>query len=254
MVLSQRVKGYLISLSPNKECLPISFDILILVSLYHWSALEVLLSRIQDWESRGPGLRRVVLGFPPPPLFSPGDVELFPEVLPWKACAFQYAFFSEYLLCMCINLLPIYKFTFSLSLSECICPVPCSIILKRGFKGHPKYVIKGSSLSNHSCLPTCRCECIKLKIHTHTYMIVTRVLYFLLVPWKSPVWGFSWEKGKQTFWLSLCGFKLNIQKTKIMASGPITSWEIDGETVETVSDFMFWGLQNHCRWWLQSWN
>ena len=40
------------------------------------------------------------------------------------------------------------------------------------------------------------------------------------------------------------GLKLNIQKTKIMASGPITSWEIDGETV---SDFIFWGLQNHCR-------
>ena len=46
------------------------------------------------------------------------------------------------------------------------------------------------------------------------------------------------------------GLKLNIQKKKIMASGPATSWEIDGETVETVSDFYFWGLQNHCRWWL----
>ena len=44
------------------------------------------------------------------------------------------------------------------------------------------------------------------------------------------------------------GLKLNIQKTKIMASGPISSWEIDGETVETVSDFYFGGLQNHCRW------
>ena len=44
------------------------------------------------------------------------------------------------------------------------------------------------------------------------------------------------------------GLKLNIQKTKIMASGPITSWEIDGETVETVSDFNFLGLHNHCRW------
>ena len=44
------------------------------------------------------------------------------------------------------------------------------------------------------------------------------------------------------------GLKLNIQKTKIMASGPITSWEIDWKTVETVSDFVFWGLQNHCRW------
>ena len=41
------------------------------------------------------------------------------------------------------------------------------------------------------------------------------------------------------------GLKLNIQKTKIMASGPITSWETDGETVETVSDFYFGGLQNH---------
>ena len=44
------------------------------------------------------------------------------------------------------------------------------------------------------------------------------------------------------------GLKLNIQKMKNMASGPITSWEIDGETVETVSDFIFWGLQNHCGW------
>ena len=44
------------------------------------------------------------------------------------------------------------------------------------------------------------------------------------------------------------GLKLNIQKTKIMASGPITSWEIDGETVETVSDFYYFGLQNNCRW------
>ena len=49
------------------------------------------------------------------------------------------------------------------------------------------------------------------------------------------------------------GLKLNIQKTKIMASGPITSWKIDGETVETVAVY-FWGFQNHCQWWLQSWN
>ena len=42
--------------------------------------------------------------------------------------------------------------------------------------------------------------------------------------------------------------KLNIQKTKIMASGPITSWQIDGETVETVADFIFFWLQNHFRW------
>ena len=44
------------------------------------------------------------------------------------------------------------------------------------------------------------------------------------------------------------GLKLNIQKTKIMASSPITSWQIDGETMETVTDFIWVGLQNHCRW------
>ena len=46
------------------------------------------------------------------------------------------------------------------------------------------------------------------------------------------------------------GLKLNIQKTKIMASGPITSWQIDRKTVETVTDY-FWRLQKHCRWYLQ---
>jgi len=44
------------------------------------------------------------------------------------------------------------------------------------------------------------------------------------------------------------GLKLNIQKTKIIASGPITSWQIDGETMETVTDFILGGIQNHCRW------
>ena len=51
------------------------------------------------------------------------------------------------------------------------------------------------------------------------------------------------------------GLKLNIQKTKIMASGPFTSWEIDGETMETVRNFILGGgLQNHCRWWMQPWH
>ena len=49
------------------------------------------------------------------------------------------------------------------------------------------------------------------------------------------------------------GSKLNTQKTKIMAPGPITLWQIDGETMETVTDY-FLGLQNHCRWWLQPWS
>ena len=50
------------------------------------------------------------------------------------------------------------------------------------------------------------------------------------------------------------GLKLNIQKTKFITSGPITSWQIDGETIETVTDFYFGGLKNHCKWWLQPWN
>ena len=50
------------------------------------------------------------------------------------------------------------------------------------------------------------------------------------------------------------GLKLNIQKTEIMASGPITSWQTDGETVEMVTDFIFGGSKNHYRWWLQPWN
>ena len=63
-----------------------------------------------------------------------------------------------------------------------------------------------------------------------------------------------WQKEKRNSLLmkvkeesEKAGLKLNIQKTKIMASGPITSWQIDGETLETVRLF-FWGLQNHCRW------
>ena len=50
------------------------------------------------------------------------------------------------------------------------------------------------------------------------------------------------------------GLKLSIQKTKIMGSGPITSWQIDGETVETVADFIFGGSKITARWWLQPWN
>ena len=50
------------------------------------------------------------------------------------------------------------------------------------------------------------------------------------------------------------GLKLNILKTKIMACGPITSWQIDGETMETVTDFIFLASKITCRWWLQPWN
>ena len=50
------------------------------------------------------------------------------------------------------------------------------------------------------------------------------------------------------------GLNLNIQETKIMASGPITSWQINKETMGTVTDFILGGLQNHCWWWLQPWH
>ena len=48
--------------------------------------------------------------------------------------------------------------------------------------------------------------------------------------------------------------KLNIQKTQVMASGPITSWQTDGETRETVTNVILGGSKNHCKWWLQPWN
>ena len=57
------------------------------------------------------------------------------------------------------------------------------------------------------------------------------------------------EEGNRGEWKP--GLKLNIQKMKIMSPSPITSWQIDEETMETVTDFYFPGLQNHCRWWLQ---
>ena len=56
------------------------------------------------------------------------------------------------------------------------------------------------------------------------------------------------ESAKAGLKLNIQKKNLNIQKTKIMASGPITSWEIDGETMQTVTDFILGGLQNHCKW------
>ena len=64
------------------------------------------------------------------------------------------------------------------------------------------------------------------------------------------------EEERKSLWIKVkeesekVGLKLNIQKTKIMASGPFTSWQIDGETMENSDRLCFLGLQNHCRWWL----
>ena len=69
-----------------------------------------------------------------------------------------------------------------------------------------------------------------------------------------PLWQKVKKKEPKSFLMKVkeesekAGLNLSIQKTKIMASGPITSWQIDGETMETVTDFILGGLQNHCRW------
>ena len=75
----------------------------------------------------------------------------------------------------------------------------------------------------------------------------------VLLPFQNPTWtsGSSWF---EYCWSLVWRILSNIQEMKIMASDPITSWEIDGETVETVSDFIFERLQNHCWSWLQPWN
>ena len=132
MVRSQRLKGYLMSLSPNKECLPISLDILILVSQYHWLVLEVLLSRIQDWESRGSGLRRgVVLGFTAASFL----LEIWNSSLKFFLgnLVLSNTLSSQNICCVYVLIYYLFINSHSLSLCECICPVPRSIILKRGF-------------------------------------------------------------------------------------------------------------------------
>ena len=63
--------------------------------------------------------------------------------------------------------------------------------------------------------------------------------------WRASFWKWKSEKA---------GLKLNIKKMKMMASDPVTSWQIDRQTMETVTDFIFLGSKNHCRWWLQPWN
>ena len=83
-------------------------------------------------------------------------------------------------------------------------------------------------------------------INNRTYADDTTIMAESKEEWKA--FFMKMKKSEKT------GLKLNIQKTKIMASGPITSWQIDGETMETVTDFLRGRLQNHCRWWLQPWN
>ena len=82
-----------------------------------------------------------------------------------------------------------------------------------------------------------------------SYMIANKLILFLFLQY-SLVKSLSVKVKEES---EKTGLKLNIQKGNITACSPITSWQIDGEAIETVTDY-FMGLQNHCRWWLQPWN
>ena len=96
------------------------------------------------------------------------------------------------------------------------------------------------------CFPVIRCCIFKIAGRNINNADDTPLMAESEEELKSPLMKVEQESEK-------AGLKLNIQETKIMASGPITICQIDGETMETVRNFNF-GLQNHCRWWLQLWN
>ena len=106
------------------------------------------------------------------------------------------------------------------------------------FNFYAEYIMRNAGLDEHTGIKIARRNINNLRYAADTILMAEcgEKLKSLLMKVKE-------ESGK-------AGLKLNIQKMKIMASSPITSWEIDGETVETVADYFF-GLQNHCRWCLQ---
>ena len=108
---------------------------------------------------------------------------------------------------------------------------------------HPAYLIYMQSISyTMPCWMKDKLESRLLgEISITSAMRVTSLLWQKAKKNHEPVDEGETESGK-------AGLKLNIQKTKIMAFGPITSWQIYGETMETVTDFILGGLQNHCRW------
>ena len=105
------------------------------------------------------------------------------------------------------------------------------------FKLHAEYTKRNAGLDETQA----RIKIVRRNINNLRYADDTTLMAESREELKSPLLKVKEESEK-------VGLKLNIQKTKIMGSGPITSREIDGETVETVSDFIFGGLQNHCRW------
>ena len=117
---------------------------------------------------------------------------------------------------------------------ESLCKSPC-FILSRPSPMH--YVFQFSPVQSLS----------RVQLFATPWTAARQASLSITKSWSLPVFKEESEK---------VGLKLNIQKTKIMASGPTTSWQTDGETMETVRDkrLYFFGLQNPCRWWLQSWN
>ena len=85
------------------------------------------------------------------------------------------------------------------------------------------------------------------------FLVGCNILWSIVVHQWVAILEFSQKLSAHPTLPSCAGLKFNIQKTKILASGPITSWQVYGETMETLTDY-FLGLQNHWRWWLQPWN
>jgi len=105
------------------------------------------------------------------------------------------------------------------------------------FNLHAEYIVRNAGLEEAQAV-------VKIagrNINNHRYVANTTFMAESEEELKSLLMKMKEESAK-------VGLKFNIQKTKIMASGPITSWQIDGETVETVADFIFLGSKNHCRW------
>ena len=135
--------------------------------------------------------------------------------------------------------------------TEVVCHFPISKLGNQYIKAvycYPAYLTSVQSIS---------CEMlgwINHKLESRLQGKITTTSDMQMIPplWKKAKknWRVSWWRWKS----EKAGLKLNIQKMKIMASDPITSWHIDGETIETVTDFTILGSKNHCRWWLQPWN
>ena len=105
------------------------------------------------------------------------------------------------------------------------------------FNLYAEYIMQNARLGEAQA----RIKIARRNINNLTYTDDTTIMAESEVELKSLLMKVKEESGKG-------GLKLNMQKTEIMASGPITSWKVDGETMETVRDFIFGGLQNHCRW------